>query len=90
MEWEKAIEDELVGQEDDLDFKPEDIVIDDIDNLPSISFSQKVHAQLVKTWQNTVVVKLLGRYLFLGWNPLEFNFRFLHYWPWEWLIFGPI
>lgn len=29
--------------------------------MPSISFSQKVHAQLVKPWQDAVIIKLLGR-----------------------------
>lgn len=29
--------------------------------LASISFSQRIHAQLVKLWLNAVVVKLLGR-----------------------------
>lgn len=43
MEWQKPIENELVGREDDLIFDPKDIVIDSVDNLPSISFSQKVH-----------------------------------------------
>lgn len=29
--------------------------------LPAISFSQKVHLQLVKPWESIVVMKLLGR-----------------------------
>lgn len=29
--------------------------------MPSISFSQKIHVQLIKPWQYTVVIKLLGR-----------------------------
>lgn len=46
---------------EDLVVEPEDVVFECADNFHSISFSQKVHAQLMKPWQYTVVVKLLDR-----------------------------
>lgn len=45
MESQKSIENEFVGCEDLLIFESEDIVIGSTNNIPSIGFSQKVHAQ---------------------------------------------
>ncbi|KAK9195306.1 hypothetical protein WN943_003426 [Citrus x changshan-huyou] len=52
---------EFMGRENDIEIEKEDVVIDREGFLPSISFSQKVHEQLIKPWQSTVVVKFLGR-----------------------------
>ncbi|KAH9670348.1 reverse transcriptase domain-containing protein [Citrus sinensis] len=61
METHDTMEEDLMGKEDDLVFDLEDVVIETEGHLPSISFSQKVHAQLVKPWRTAVVIKLLGR-----------------------------
>lgn len=63
MESQKSIENELVGCEDLLIFESKDIITGGTDNIPSIGFSKKVHAQLIKPWQHAVVVKLLGRHI---------------------------
>lgn len=63
MESQKSVEEDLVGREEELILKPEDMVIGSIDQIPLIDFSQKDHAQLIKPWQYTVVVKLLGRHI---------------------------
>ncbi|KAK9175423.1 hypothetical protein WN944_027430 [Citrus x changshan-huyou] len=52
---------DFMGREQDIEIEREDVVIEQEGYLPSISFSQKVHEQLIKPWQSTVVVKLLGR-----------------------------
>ncbi|KAL9408331.1 hypothetical protein AB3S75_046819 [Citrus x aurantiifolia] len=52
---------EFMGRENDIEIEMEDVVIQWEGFLPSISFSQKVNEQLIKPWQSTVVVKLLGR-----------------------------
>ena len=61
LETRTEMEEEFIGQEEDIDIDIEDVVIEKEGFLPAISFSQKVHSQLVKPWQSTVVVKLLGR-----------------------------
>lgn len=63
MESQKSIENELVGCEDLLIFESKDIITGGTDNIPSIGFSKKVHAQLIMPWQHAVVVKLLGRHI---------------------------
>ncbi|KAH9765435.1 hypothetical protein KPL70_001869 [Citrus sinensis] len=63
MESQKSIENELVGCEDLLIFESKDIITGGTDNIPSIGFSKKVHAQLIRPWQHAVVVKLLGRHI---------------------------
>lgn len=55
------MKEELVGTEEDLEFGSEDVVIEKEGQILSISFSQKVHAQLERPWKNAVIVKLLGR-----------------------------
>lgn len=52
-------EEEMMNREEDLNVDDEDVVVEKDGQIPSISFSQRVHAQLVKPWQNTVIVKLL-------------------------------
>lgn len=44
-----------------MEFDTEDVTISEKGSIPSISFSKKIHAQLVKPWMNAVVAKLLGR-----------------------------
>lgn len=61
MESHMNLEEEFLGQEEDLAFEPADIVLASADNIPSISFSEKIHAQLIRPWQHAVIVKLLGR-----------------------------
>ncbi|GAY45528.1 hypothetical protein CUMW_090160 [Citrus unshiu] len=67
MEQQKGVIDaevgreEFMGKENDNEIENEDVVIEREGFLPSISFSQKVHEQLIKPWHSTVVVKLLGR-----------------------------
>lgn len=63
MESEKRNEEEMIGVEDDLVFGPEDITVGDDGNIPSISFLKIIHEQLVKPWQNSVIVKFLGRHI---------------------------
>lgn len=53
--------DEFVGTDDYIKIENDDVVIKSDDIFPSIAFSQKVHEQLIKPWQKTVVIKLLGR-----------------------------
>ena len=57
----QAMEEDLVGKEDDFDVNADDVLIDRNSHIPSIKFSEKVHEALVKPWKSTVVVKLLGR-----------------------------
>ncbi|XP_024035663.1 uncharacterized protein LOC112096450 [Citrus clementina] len=45
----------------DWDFEEGDVVERNDGTLPSISFSDRVHAKLSKPWKHSVVVKLLGR-----------------------------
>ena len=61
MEDQNELEEEILGREEDLEFEPEDVIVEDKNSIPSISFSGKIQAQLVKPWMNTIVVKLLGR-----------------------------
>lgn len=55
------MEEEFMGKDKDIDIDIMDVVIERKGFLPAISFSQKVHSQLVKPLESTVVVKLLGR-----------------------------
>ena len=61
LETRMEMEEEFMGKEEDIDIDIGDVVIEREGFLLAISFSQKVHSQLVKPWQSTVVVKLLGR-----------------------------
>ena len=61
MKSQKDTEEEFFGSNEDLDLNPEDVFFMNTESMPSITFSPKVHEQLIKPWQNTVVVKLLGR-----------------------------
>ena len=47
--------------DDEWDFEHGDIIVGDDGTMPTINFSQRIHEKLVKPWQNSVVVKLLGR-----------------------------
>lgn len=47
--------------EDDWDFEPGDVMVGEDGTMPTIVFSKRVHDKLIKPWQNSVVVKLLGR-----------------------------
>ena len=44
------------------------MIIEDKESIPFISFSKKIHAQLVSPWMNMVVVKLSRR--FIGYRAL--------------------
>ncbi|KAL9445616.1 hypothetical protein AB3S75_018585 [Citrus x aurantiifolia] len=68
---------DFMGREKDIEVEKEDVVIEQDGYLPSISFSQKVHEQLIKPWQSTVVVKLLGR--MIGYKALCSRLEIL--WP---------
>ncbi|KAL9416731.1 hypothetical protein AB3S75_039842 [Citrus x aurantiifolia] len=68
---------EFMGRENDIEIEKEDVVIEREGYLPSISFSQKVHEQLIKPLQSTVVVKLLGR--MIGYKALCSRLEIL--WP---------
>ncbi|GAY64941.1 hypothetical protein CUMW_237410 [Citrus unshiu] len=61
MEDHNELDEEFLGREEDLEFDTEDVTISEKESIPSISFSKKIHAQLVKPWMNAVVAKLLGR-----------------------------
>ncbi|KAL9462356.1 hypothetical protein AB3S75_000375 [Citrus x aurantiifolia] len=61
MKSQKDTEEELFSSEEDLDLNPEDVFFMNTESMPSITLSPKVHDQLIKPWQNTIVVKLLGR-----------------------------
>ncbi|KAK9200230.1 hypothetical protein WN944_015427 [Citrus x changshan-huyou] len=47
--------------DDEWDFEPGDVIVGDDGAMPTIKFSQRIHEKLVQPWQNSVVVKLLGR-----------------------------
>lgn len=58
----RAMKEELMGKDEDMEFDIGDVIVVEKEGvLPSISFSWKILSQLVKPWQSTVVVKLLGR-----------------------------
>ncbi|KAL9431996.1 hypothetical protein AB3S75_027078 [Citrus x aurantiifolia] len=85
MEQQRGVIDAEISREDfmgrekekDIEIKKDDVVIEREGYLPSISFSQKVHEQLIKPWQSTVVVKLLGR--MIGYKALSSRLEIL--WP---------
>lgn len=60
-EDEVAARQEIMGRDDGIDMEKDHVVIERDGIIPSIAFSQKVHEQLIKPWQATVLVKLLGR-----------------------------
>ncbi|KAL9411769.1 hypothetical protein AB3S75_045384 [Citrus x aurantiifolia] len=47
--------------DEEWNFEPGDVTVGDDGAMPTIKFSQRIHEKLVKPWQNSVVVKLLGR-----------------------------
>ncbi|KAH9660249.1 DUF4283 domain-containing protein [Citrus sinensis] len=47
--------------DEEWDSEPGDVSVGDDGAMPTIKFSQQIHEKLVKPWQNSVVVKLLGR-----------------------------
>ncbi|XP_024035693.1 uncharacterized protein LOC112096477 [Citrus clementina] len=47
--------------DDEWEFELGDVIVGDDGAMPTINFSQQIHEKLVKPWQNSVVVKLLGR-----------------------------
>ncbi|GAY68969.1 hypothetical protein CUMW_268340 [Citrus unshiu] len=61
MESQRTVVEDAINEDGALDFEPEDIMVEHGINMPSISFSPKIHAQLVRPWQYAVVVKLLGK-----------------------------
>ncbi|KAH9665772.1 hypothetical protein KPL70_020428 [Citrus sinensis] len=61
MESQRTVVEDPINEDGALDFEPEDIMVEHGINMPSISFSPKIHAQLVRPWQYAVVVKLLGK-----------------------------
>lgn len=63
MKSHKDKEKEMFGRDEDLDLNPEDVFFTNTEPMPSIAFSMKVREQLIKPWQNAVVVKLLGRHI---------------------------
>ena len=75
MQADDAREEDLTGNEKDVDLGSEDVRIDHNGQIPAIAFSQKVHEQLIKPWQNAVVIKLLGRSL--GYKALSFRLETL-------------
>lgn len=66
-----------MGRDDYLEIETEDVIIERDDSIPSIVFSQKVHEQLIKLWQATVVMKLLGH--MIGYKALASRLETL--WP---------
>ncbi|KDO46110.1 hypothetical protein CISIN_1g043089mg, partial [Citrus sinensis] len=77
VEGESIGRNEFVGREDYLDIEKEDVIIEGDGSIPSITFSQRVHEQLIKPRQATVVVKLLGR--MIGYKALASRLETL--WP---------
>lgn len=63
MAAQRVVEGAAFCNEEDLIVEQEDVVFECTNNFHSISFSPKVHAQLMKPWQYTVVVKLLGHHI---------------------------
>ncbi|KAL9457053.1 hypothetical protein AB3S75_006147 [Citrus x aurantiifolia] len=45
----------------DWDFEPGDVMVSSDGAMPTVEFSERIHEKLIKPWQNSVVVKLLGR-----------------------------
>lgn len=56
MEPQRTVVEDLIIEDSALDFEPEDIMVEHGMNMPSISFSPKIHAQLVRPWQYAVVI----------------------------------
>ncbi|KAH9722319.1 reverse transcriptase domain-containing protein [Citrus sinensis] len=57
----QAMENGFRGGEVDWDFEEGDMVEHNDGSMPSINFSDRVHAKLSEPWKHSVVVKLLGR-----------------------------
>lgn len=47
--------------DDDWDFEPGDVMVSSDGAIPTIDFSERIQEKLIKPWQNSVVVKLLGK-----------------------------
>ncbi|KAH9704483.1 reverse transcriptase domain-containing protein [Citrus sinensis] len=47
--------------EEEWEFEPGDVTVGDDGTMPVIKFSKRIQDKLIKPWQNSVVVKLLGR-----------------------------
>ncbi|KAL9422299.1 hypothetical protein AB3S75_034549 [Citrus x aurantiifolia] len=47
--------------DDDWDFEPGDVMVSSDGAMPTIDFSKRIQEKLIKPWQNSVVVKLLGK-----------------------------
>lgn len=54
--------------EEEWDFELGDIIVGDDGTMPTIKFSKRIHDKLIKPWQNSMIVKLLGRNI--GYNVL--------------------
>lgn len=61
LESQRTVAEDLITEDDALEFEPEEIMVEHGMTMPSISFSLRMHAQLVRPLQYAVVVKLLGR-----------------------------
>lgn len=51
------------GRKDDWELEEDDVTYREEESMPFIAFSSKVHERLVEPWENSVVVKTLGRNL---------------------------
>ncbi|KAL9419862.1 hypothetical protein AB3S75_037595 [Citrus x aurantiifolia] len=47
--------------DDDWDFEPGDVMVSSDGAMPTIDFSERIQEKLIKPWQNSIVVKLLGK-----------------------------
>ncbi|XP_024043278.1 uncharacterized protein LOC112099971 [Citrus clementina] len=51
------------GRKDDWELEEDDVTYREEEPMPFIAFSSRVHERLVEPWENSVVVKILGRNL---------------------------
>ncbi|KAL9418366.1 hypothetical protein AB3S75_041218 [Citrus x aurantiifolia] len=51
------------GQKDDWELEEDDVTFKEEEPMPFIAFSSRVHERLVEPWENSVVVKIIGRNL---------------------------
>ncbi|KDO44000.1 hypothetical protein CISIN_1g046515mg, partial [Citrus sinensis] len=51
------------GRKDDWELEEDDVTFREEEPVPFIAFSSRVHERLVEPWENSVVVKILGRNL---------------------------
>ncbi|XP_052300179.1 uncharacterized protein LOC127903703 [Citrus sinensis] len=68
MPWTQQRSFDDTEMDEEWDFEPGDVIVGDDGAMPTIKFSQRIHEKLVQPWQNSVVVKLLGRNI--GYNAL--------------------